>query len=216
MNVSIIGRLTSQHLDDAGFAELWTNATAEGAPAAHPHLRRCAECRLRFASFSSWLHELRVDAIAEAEAMIPAERLAAQQAQIFRRLEAAERPARVIAFPKVPVEPHRPISGRRWIAGAAAAGLLVGLGLGQWLDLRHLSSEPSAFPADRMADTRPAMAPASPAMVPAVAAFNDEAELEEFEALSTPRYEALRAYETFTPRAADFVTSSTRATRPRR
>ena len=216
MNVSIIGRLTSRHLDDVVFAELWTNAIAEGAPPAHPHLRGCAECRLRFASFSSWLQELRVGAVAEAEAMLPAERLAAQQAQILRRLEAAERPARVIAFPKVAVEPQRPLSGRRWIAGAAAAGLIVGLGLGQWLDLRHLSSPPSNFPADRTAESRLSGAPAAPAAVPALASFNEEAELEEFEALSTPRYEALRAYETFTPRAADFVTSSTRTSRPRR
>ncbi len=40
------------------------------------------------------------DAAAEVDELFPPERLAAQHAQIFRRLEAAERPARVIAFPK--------------------------------------------------------------------------------------------------------------------
>ena len=44
----------------------------------------------------------RDDALAEADDVFPAERLAAQQAQILRRLEALERPARVIAFPKLP------------------------------------------------------------------------------------------------------------------
>lgn len=203
----MIGRMTSQHLDEATFAELWTNATAEGEPvAAHPHLQACAECRLRFASFSRWLQDLRVDALTEAEEAIPAERLAAQQAQILRRLEAAERPARVIAFPKHPVEPRRPVSARRWIAGAAAAGLLAGLGLGQMLDLRPVSSEPSLFSADRMADSRGASDGGS--IVPALATITDEDHLAELEAASIPRYEALRAYDTFTPRAADFVTSS--------
>lgn len=207
MNVSIIGRLTSPHLDDDVFAELWTNACAEGAPvASHPHLRECAVCRLRFASFSSWLAELRHDAVLEADEAIPAERLAAQQAQIVRRLEAAERPARVIAFPKHPVATPRPPSVGRWIAVAAAASFVIGIGLGQLLDLRHLSSEPSTFPADRMAESR--ATGQTPGVVPARITFNEEADLADLEAAATPRYEALRAYDTFTPRAADFVTSS--------
>lgn len=203
MNVSIIGRMTSQHLDDAVFAELWTNALAEGAPvAAHPHLRDCAECRLRCASFGTWLQQLRSEAVAEADEAIPAERLAAQQAVILRRLEAAERPARVIAFPKYPLEAPRPASGRRWIAGAAAAGLIAGLGLGQMVDLRHLSSEPTDLPADRVAEAR--LGAHGSAMVD----VSEEADLQELEAAAVPRYEALRAYDNFTPRAADFVTTS--------
>jgi hypothetical protein len=206
MNVSMIGRITSQHLDDDVFAELWTNAIAEGAPvAAHPHLQECAECRLRFASFSRWLDELRTDAIADVDEAVPAERLAAQQSQILRRLEAAERPARVIAFPKHPVAAPRPLAVRRWIAGAAAAAFIVGLGLGQLLNLRDLSSGPSTFPADRVVDARGT----SPDVVPALVTIsNDEEDLADLEAASMPRYEALRAYDTFTPRAADFVTSS--------
>ena len=206
MNVSMIGRITSRHLDDDVFAELWTNAIAEGAPvAAHPHLQECAECRLRFASFSSWLDELRTDAVAGFDEAVPAERLVAQQAQILRRLETTERPARVIAFPKKPVATPPPVGVRRWIAGAAAAAFIVGLGLGQLLNLRDLSSGPSTFPADRMVDARGA----SPDVVPALVTIgNDEADLADLEAASMPRYEALRAYDTFTPRAADFVTSS--------
>jgi hypothetical protein len=48
----------------------------------------------------------------------------------------------------------------------------------------------------------------TPGVVPALITFNDEADLADLEAAATPRYEALRAYDTFTPRAADFVTSS--------
>ena len=38
----------------------------------------------------------------DADAMLTSDRLATQQAQIARRLEALDRPARVIAFPKAP------------------------------------------------------------------------------------------------------------------
>lgn len=205
MNVTMIGRL-SGHLDDDAFAELWANAMAEGAPVAgHPHLQECAECRLRLAAFSSWLDDLRVGARTDAEGALPADRLAAQQAQILRRLEAAERPARVIAFPKHPVDGPRPVSIRGWIAGAAAAAFIAGLGLGQLLNVRQLSSEPSTFPADRMVDVRDtATEPRTPTLV----SITDDDYLAEFEDASTPRYEALRAYDTYTPRAADFVTSS--------
>ena len=199
MNVSIIGRMTRQHLEEATFAELWTNATAEGAAVTHPHLRECAECRLRFASFTSWLDELRIGAITEAEQAIPADRLAAQHAQILRRLEAGERPARVIAFPKKRLETQQPISNTRWMAGVAAAAFIAGIGLGQMFNL------PLTAPPDRVVESQPADLSG---IVPVAAAFNHEAAMEELEAASTPRYEALRAYETFTPRVVDAVRSS--------
>jgi hypothetical protein len=119
--VSIIRRMTS-HLDDAALAELWTNALAGGStPPDHPHLQACAECRVRFTSFSSWMTGIRDDAIAEAELGLTADRLAAQHAQIFRRIEAAERPARVITFPKYSAGDNRPSPVRRWVAAATAA-----------------------------------------------------------------------------------------------
>src|SRR5215207_8299390 len=127
--MSILRRMSS-HLDDAVFAELWANALADrAAPAEHPHLRGCAECRLRFTSFSNWMDEIRADALSDAEGALSVERLGAQQAQIFRRLEAAERPARVLAFPKFTPGSIRPEPARRWIVAAAAAGLIAGIGL---------------------------------------------------------------------------------------
>ena len=197
--MSILSRMTS-HLDDAALAELWTNALADGeTPSVHPHLQACAECRLRYTSFSNWLTDLRLEATEEAEAGLTPERLAAQQAQIFRRLEAAERPARVITFPALPASPARPSPVRRWIAAAAAAGLIAGIGLGQLLDLRQWSGGPSTFPADRIAVN------AGRGAVPAMATINDETTLLELEEAGIPRYEVLRAYDTFTPRAADYV-----------
>lgn len=204
--VSILRRTTS-HLDEAAFAELWTNALADGREADHhPHLQVCAECRLRFASFSHWLEDIRTDAITQADQEITADRLAAQQAQIFRRLEAAERPARVIAFPRVPDSASRPSPVRRWIAVAAAASFIAGIGLGQVLNVRSWSIAPSIVQVRRPAEpvaTVPAGRGAT--AVPAVATLSEEATLAELEEAATPRYEALRAYDTFTPRAADFV-----------
>ncbi|MBA2303259.1 MAG: hypothetical protein H0W08_11555 [Acidobacteria bacterium] len=203
--MSIPRRITS-HLDDAAFAELWTNALADGtAPSEHPHLRGCAECRIRFTSFSNWLEELRDDAVGEAQEVIKADRLASQQAQIFRRLEAATRPARVLAFPRPPAGAMRPSPVRRWVAAAAAAGVLTGIGLGQLLDLRSLSSGPSTFPADRITASGPRVNPGGPIAVPLPASFNEAATLAELEEAAIPDYEALRAYDTFTPRAGDFI-----------
>ena len=94
--MSVLNRLRlSAHLDDAALTAIWTDGRTS-----HPHLDRCVACRARFADVSTWLENIRVDAITEADENFSAERLAIQQAQIFRRLEAAERPARVIAFPR--------------------------------------------------------------------------------------------------------------------
>jgi hypothetical protein len=198
--VSILRRTTS-HLDDAAFAELWTSALAVGdEPGRHPHLDECAECRVRFGSFCQWMIDIREDATAEANQLLSPERLAAQQAQIFRRIETTERPARVIAFPKHTEGTLRRTPVHRWVAAAAAAGLIAGLALGQVVNFRYRTVSPSVF-------TERTVPPASPhpAAVPAVAAVSDEVFLADLEEAATPRYEALRAYEAFTPRAADFV-----------
>jgi hypothetical protein len=133
--VSILNRLNG-HLDDRALAAIWTDASIDRARPVHPHLDACAACRTRLSAFSHWLEDLRTEANAEADEAFPAERLAAQQAQILRRIEAAGRPARVINFPRF----AQPISTttsnvRRWVAAGAAAGLLVGVGLGQFMDL---------------------------------------------------------------------------------
>jgi hypothetical protein len=198
--MSILNRLRlSAHLDDAGLAAIWTDGRLS-----HPHLDSCVICRARFADFSAWLENIRVDAITEADENFSAERLATQQAQILRRLEAAERPARVIAFPRF----TQPLSSRtshvsRWIAAAAAAGLIVGVGVGQMMDLRHslTAPHPSAIHA------RGAKAPASDGRDPrvqTVSAIRDEAFLSELDAsLSRDAVPELRALDAFTPRAGD-------------
>jgi hypothetical protein len=128
-----------RHLRDGQFADLWSSAIVSGQPVADPHLAACAQCRSRYAAFTSWLDRIHDDALGEAEDAFPPERLAAQQAQVMRRLEALERPARVIAFPRF----SRPVTSthghaQRWVAAAAAAGLVIGLAAGQFFDVRHI------------------------------------------------------------------------------
>jgi hypothetical protein len=203
--MSILNRLRlNSHLDDAAIAAVWTESTLEGRRAAHPHLGVCTACRTRFAQFSEWLEELRTEAAAEVDDVFPAERLAAQHAQIFRRIEAAERPARVIRFPKFsPALTARNSHASRWVAAAAAAGLIVGVGVGQMMDLRHLGgTAPSSVQARLSTSQRPAERPSAVATVSSGA--GDEAFLVDLDAsLSRPSVPELRALDDLTPRAGE-------------
>jgi hypothetical protein len=203
--VSIFDKLRlSGHLDDAALAAIWTDAAAGGTQPSHPHLQVCTACRSRFASFGSWLTELRVDGAAEVDELFPPERLAAQHAQVFRRLEASERPARVIAFPKF-VQPltSRASHGSRWIAAAAAAGLIVGVGVGQMMDIRRSLGGPAAPSRQARLDNQRV----STAEVRTVGTNGrEEAFLSEVDVtLSRPALPELRALDEFTPRAGERV-----------
>jgi hypothetical protein len=203
MNVSILNRLTGRHLDEAALAEVWTNAVADGARTPRdPHLAGCAECRVRYASFEAAMDEIRSDALAEADEIFTADRLKAQQSHIFRRLEAAEHPTRIIAFPKASPAANRPSPFRRWVAASAAAGLIAGIGLGQILNFGRVS--PSGIQQrDPVMAQAPMARSGNPGVIPA--SFNEEAAMRELDEIAVPRYDALRAYDTFTPRAADNI-----------
>jgi len=139
--------LLNPHLEDDDFADVWSARTAVGAPEsdrpAESHLRKCAECQGRYSSFVSWLDGIRADARTETDEVFSRDHLAAQQLQIFRRLESLEHPARVIAFPKFARPVAIQTSGRRrWTAVAAAIGLITGIGLGQLLEFRTSGPAP--------------------------------------------------------------------------
>ena len=203
--MSLINRLRlSAHLDEAALVSLLTDATLGDSVVAHPHLERCAACRNRFAELASWLDTMRLDAVAEADEHFSAERLAAQNAQIFRRLEAGERPARVIAFPTF----TQPLTSRsshasRWIAAAAAAGLIVGVGVGQLMDLRHSLTPRTAADAPLTA-TVPAAGVAAAVPLPKPGG-REELVLSELDASISRAPAELRALDAFTPRAGDRV-----------
>ena len=81
--------LLNPHLEDDDFADVWSARSAAGIAEsdrpAENHLRKCGECRVRYASFASWLDGVRVDAHAEADEVFNRERLATQQMQISLR-----------------------------------------------------------------------------------------------------------------------------------
>jgi hypothetical protein len=193
-------RLTS-HLDEDALVSLWTDGTLAGTRITHPHLERCATCRNRFAELAAWLESVRLDAVSEADEHFSSERLAAQSAPIFRRLEASERPARVIAFPTF-TQPltSRSSNASRWVAAGLAAGLILGVGMGQLIDLRHTLSPRGAharlaLPAPPV--SRVALAPA------AVPGHREELFLSELDASISRAPAELRALDAFTPRAGD-------------
>jgi len=99
------------------------------------HLDRCEICADRAVDLGRWLDDIRTAGIEVADAAFTPERLAVQQAQILRRLEQLDQPARVIAFPSQSRLDQREAGGRRvapaWVGVAAAAGLVLGVVGGQ-------------------------------------------------------------------------------------
>jgi len=106
-----------------------------GAAAALPaEAAVCPECLARRHSVARTLREVADVATIAVDEQFPPERLARQRARILARIERYGQRARVLAFPSPPT--HRPAllrprSVRRWVAAAAAAGLVVGLVAGR-------------------------------------------------------------------------------------
>jgi anti-sigma factor RsiW len=179
---------------------------ASGESATDAHLSACPQCRSRYAAFTTWLAELGDEARAEADEAFPADRLAAQQAQVMRRLEALERPARVIAFPKF----ARPVTStqghaQRWVAAAAAAGLVIGLAAGQFVDIRDvLTGGRRSVIQTQSARAVPQPAPQEPAITPAsVTTVSDDEVLFLGDSRPSMRISALQPMDDITPRARD-------------
>jgi hypothetical protein len=107
------------------------------------HLAVCRPCKTRFDDLVRSLQQMQEAAVVEADSAFTAERLHDQRDRIMRRIERHDHPAEVVAFPhqRVPSHPavHRILGpARRWVAGAAAAGLAAGVFLGFAMDRSHL------------------------------------------------------------------------------
>jgi hypothetical protein len=134
--------LNAPHLqDDAIFDCYYAARRGETLdPPSAEHLADCGACANRYAELGTFLNSLSEDAEAEVSALFPPERLRAQQVDIARRLELVGRAARVISFPGRAAHatggaapaPATSVTrlASRWIAGAAAAGLFVGVAAG--------------------------------------------------------------------------------------
>lgn len=160
------------HLSDDRLLEVCLAAGATPARE-RQHLDGCVECEGRRTELARILSDISEAATTEADAAFPADRLARQQARILQRLAHEGRPGRVIAFPAGHssdplVRRTRP--AMRWIALAAAAGLVIGVLAGQ---LAHDFSITSPRAAAQMATAiRPA--PATPILQAVATTISEE------------------------------------------
>jgi hypothetical protein len=181
------------HLSARELADLWPHGGA------HPHVAGCGTCRAEYDALAQVFLAAR-DASDEADEHFTPERLAAQQAHILRRLENAERPARVLPFPlSTRPFPNARMGARRWIAAAAAAGLLTGIIAGRAFEFGNPWRTAPGAQTQTMARGRPPVLSSTPA-----ATVNDERLLREIEAaLVEPRVDELRALDALTPRVRE-------------
>jgi hypothetical protein len=162
------------------------------------HLAGCASCAARFDDLVHALHQVREDAVREADNIFTGERLHVQRDRIMRRLERHGHPAEVVMFPSraashTGVGHVRRVLGpaRRWVAAAAAAGLAAGIFLGFAMDRRtHYAAMGQAV--------RPPAATAVAAAWQAAGARDDQFFTEIDDALMGSRANELRAIDTMT------------------
>lgn len=161
----------------------------------------CASCEARHAELASLLREVSTAAAQDADAAFPPERLARQQARILQRLELDGRPGRIIAFPRherdaAALLRPRP-SPSRWIAGAAAAGLVIGLLAG------HLAHDlPGRAPAPAVPVAIATDAGQSATLRAVATTFSEDEFLGLIESIAeSPGGDALRPLHDATPRA---------------
>src|SRR5687768_10157358 len=103
------------------------------------HLAVCRPCKARFDELVRTLQQISEAAVDEADNAFSAERLHDQRDRIMRRIARHDHPAEVVAFPHAGVPAQSSVNrllgpARRWVAGAAAAGLAAGVFLGFAMD----------------------------------------------------------------------------------
>ena len=186
------------HLTEDRLIELCLGG--ETSPADEGHLAACGDCEARRADLKGLLSDLSDTAVAEADAAFPADRLARQQARILSRIEQDGRPGRVIAFPASYAS--EPVSRKakpttRWVAAAAAAGLIVGLVAG------HLTHDfPVGLRPVSVARQTVRQQPTGTSLREASLVITDEEFLGEVEqAVDSSGPAALRPLDALTPRA---------------
>jgi len=128
-------------------------------------------------------------------------RLALQRARIRERLAAP--PSRVLAFPpRGAADARRPRPAMRWLAGSAAAGLLVGIMTGQFV-MPHLRTIDDRLAARSGRFQPQGWTERQPGYLDKTGHAQDEVFLIEMETvINDRRVDELRALDHLTPRAA--------------
>jgi hypothetical protein len=191
--------LIRRYLADRGLASL---EASDEAPLRH--LAHCPACEARYQALRLAFDETRDAAVADAEAACTPDRMDRQRERILRRIDALQSGPRVLPFPAASQNGHtvaQPRVMRRWIAAAAVAGLLVGLGAGRMV----FNSSGARTTTEARQQTAPASAPAPSRQTPTIRALHvepgvsDDQFLSEIElATAAPRTRELRAIYAFT------------------
>ena len=170
-------------------------------PPAAEHLTDCAECSARYGDLRRFMDGLRTEADAELDEIFPPERLRAQQQHIARRVEHLGHHARVISFPGHPAGHPAASSGSHaapwWVGAAAAASLVIGIGVGGHYYSHAPAGEPPTVAISHI--TAPVEAPASADAPQLVNDVNEEFFSELELALERPRTRELVALDELTP-----------------
>lgn len=189
------GAWASPHLSEESLVELHTLLLSgqHGVAARYQrHVRQCASCRERLGALRDACADLRRDVHASVEARITPARLDRQLDVILRRIEGT--PGRVLPFPTAAPRPAPAPPIRRWVAAAAVAGLMIGIGAGRLIG-------PSGEPVTPWRAT--SVGPGSPPW-PGIQQESDEEMLVEIDAaLTRSRTKEFRALDELTPRVAD-------------
>jgi hypothetical protein len=190
----------SPHLTDRELARALVKADgAHPTAAGDSHLAECTHCAARVSALRSDLDRITTAAEAAFDDALPPWRLVRQRRRIMHRIQRAaggRSSARILRFP---TSPSLSVAGaqpsRRWLSLAAAAGLLLAVGIGQVLDGRRQPPAPS--PGAAAALSQPIIGPAAgPPQAVADEQFMRELE----EALTSSRVTPLVALDEMTPR----------------
>jgi hypothetical protein len=202
-------------------------------PPAAEHLSDCPSCGTRYADLVSLMDDVRAEGDHETDSIFTVDRLRQQRQQIAARLEHVGQPAQVISFPSGTGRRRTTAATRvapRWIAGAAAAGLFIGVAVGLFLDAGRSKVDfgrqrrhPSVATAEGLVGARVGASPPAVSLAPAApseavfasdessrvaqALDEDDVFLSELElALAHPRTHELQPFDVLTPRVREVST----------
>lgn len=170
------------------------------------HLGACPACAERYRQLAVSLTDTRDELEREADEYFTDARLDHQRERILRHLQGTDANARILPFPISPSSRSRlvwPRLATRWIAGAAAAGLVVGLVAGLMMDARFGRGSLWRMPNALVALTSPRSTPRTVGVVSDAA---DERFLSEIdEALSSQRAAELQPFDALTPHVQEIA-----------